>query len=142
MRRDQFPIYEQFDPSFVSVIRSVKTDEELLALEWCIRTIVPLRQPKPHPWVLTVYESLIEDIKEWEMLCGHLDCPLPSKDVIARPSSTYQRKGNEASRGPSVDNWRRHLSEKQIDDILRVCAEMGVDFYDKTPYPKNLDKYR
>jgi hypothetical protein len=138
----QLPIYEQFDPAFAKVIHSVKTTEELLALEWCIRTIVPLRQPKPHPWFLTTYEGLVEDMKEWEKLCSYLDCPVPSEDAIKRPSSTYQKKGQVGSLGASIEKWRRKLSEKQIDDILRICSEMGVDFYDKTPYPKALDKYR
>lgn len=141
IRRHRLPIYEQFAPAFAKVIRSIQTDEELLALEWCIRTIVPLQQPKPHPWFLTTYEDLIESTEEWERLCNYLECPVPSKDVITRFSTTYQKRGDE-SPGVYVDKWRRHLSEKQVDDILRVCSEMGVDFYDKTPYPRNLDKYR
>jgi hypothetical protein len=138
----KLPIYEQMDPAFAKVIRTVHTAEELVALEWCIRTIVPLRQPRPHPWFLTVYEGLLEDASEWDRLCSYLDCPVPSRDSIGRLSSTYQKKGKVASLGASIEKWRRKLSEKQIDSILRVCSEMGVDFYDKSLYPKNIDKYR
>jgi hypothetical protein len=142
IRNHRLPIYEKFDPSFAKVARSVNTTEELLALEWCIRTLVPLRQPKPHPWLLTVYEDLIEDMGEWDRLCSYLSCPTPSKDLVTRLSATSLRRDNELSPSASIDKWRRYLSEKQIEDILRVCSEMGVDFYDKTPYPKNLDKYK
>jgi hypothetical protein len=142
IRNHRFPIYEQFAPSFAKVIRSVNTTEELLALEWCIRTIVPLRQPKPHPWFLTAYEHLTDDTKEWERLCSYLDCPVPAKSDITRLSSTSQKRDNESSPSAGIGKWRQYLSEKQIDDIFRVCADMGIDFYDKSLYPKNLDKYR
>jgi hypothetical protein len=142
IRNHRFPIYERMDPSFAQVIRSVNTIEEILAVEWCIRTIVPLRQPKPHPWFLTAYEDLIDGTREWEMLCNYLDCPVPSKGDIQRLSSTSQRRDNESLPSASIGKWRQYLSEKQIDSILRVCSEMGVDLYDKALYPKNLDKYR
>jgi hypothetical protein len=142
IRKHRLPLYERLDPSFAKVIRSINTTEELLALEWCIQTIVPLRQPKPHPWFLTAYEDLIGDTKEWERLCSYLDCPVPSKGDITRLSSTSQKRDNETSPSAGIGKWRQYLSEKQIDDILRVCADMGIDFYDKSLYPKNLDKYR
>jgi hypothetical protein len=142
IRSHRFPIYEQYDPSFAKVIRSVKTTEELLALEWCIQTIVPLRQPKPHPWFLTTYEDLMEKTEEWEELCNYLGCLVPPKNIITQLSSTYRTTSNKYSPGVSINKWRQYLSEKQIDDILRICSEMGVDFYDKTLYPKALDKYR
>jgi hypothetical protein len=67
---------------------------------------------------------------------------MPSPINIAQSSSTTKLRPGEAAPKHSVDKWRRHLNDRQIDSILRICAEVGVDFYDQSLYPKNLPKYR
>src|SRR5262249_29205408 len=136
------PFLQEHLPTLVKVARGVSTREEVLALDWALTNLIPLTRPKPHPWFLTSYEELLESRVEWEKLCSYLDCPVPPSDTITRISSTAKRRPGERKPGISVDKWRKHLSQKQIDMILRVTGEMGVDFYDSNPFPQNLDKYR
>ncbi len=91
-RERWLPFFERHDPSLVPVVRSIRTDEEKLALDWAVTNLWPLRQPRPHPWFLTTYEDLIEGTAEWERLCRYLDCPVPARDLITRPSSTSKRR--------------------------------------------------
>jgi hypothetical protein len=136
------PFLERYDPSLLKVVDSLRTDEEVLAMDWAVTNLVPLRQPKPHPWLLVAYEDLVSSIKEWERLCSHISCPVPPVGIITKESTTTRLRDTESKAMFSLDKWRKHLSEKQIDAILRVCSDMGIDFYDNTGYPKNLDRYR
>jgi hypothetical protein len=141
-RERWIPLFERHHPSLVNVVRSITTNEEVLALDWAVTNLIPLKQPKPHPWLLVAYEELLEDSTLWQGLCNYLECPVPSPGVIAQSSTTTRLRPGETGPKHTVDKWKKHLSDKQVDAIMRICAEVGVDFYDKRLFPKNLDKYR
>lgn len=141
--RERFiPFFEQHEPSLLKVVRSISTNEEVLALDWAVTNLFPLRQPRPHPWLLVTYEELLEDSSAWASMCNYLGVSVPSQVSIAQSSSTTKLSSGKTVPEHTVDKWRRHLTDKQIDLILGICAEVGVDFYDKSLYPMNLDKYR
>jgi hypothetical protein len=141
-RERWIPLFERHEPSLVKLVRSITTDEEVLALDWAVTNLLPLKQPRPHPWLLVAYEEMLEDSAAWKKMCNYLDCPVPSPGAIAQSSTTTKPRLGESGPKHTVEKWKRHLSDRQVDAILRICAEVGVDFYDKSLFPKNLDKYR
>lgn len=132
---------EQNSPHLIRVVDSITTGEEVLALDWAITNLTPLQQNGRQPWVLTTYEDLLEDRSEWQRVCDALGCPVPDVENIQKLSSTYKPRSGQTSEMTSTDKWRKHLSQDQVQRILRICREVGVDFYDENPYPKNLDRY-
>lgn len=119
-------------PHLAEIHRNIKTVEEGLALGWAVRNYVPLSQPKPHPWYLTTYERLvIEGQHEVDRLFKFLGQPVPREayERLKVPSITTQSGSNPIKGINQLSTWREKLTTRQIDLILNVVNQVGIDFY-------------
>ena len=119
-------------PHFGDVFARISEPEEVLTFEWAMQTHVPLSQPEPHPWFVTTYETLVERGRsEIERLFAYLEEEVPAA-AYARlevASATTAEKSNIATGRNPLTGWRERLTAKQIDNVLRVCRDMGIDYY-------------
>ena len=105
---------------------------EYLAALWCIETYAPLALPQPYPFHLMCYESLVRDVRQQlEMLCNHWNLEMSDKMIeqLHRPSHTTKKKVDSLRRGDSLIQWRKELSDGDVQRILRVVRAFGLDFY-------------
>lgn len=119
-------------PHLVEIYRRVKTKEEGLAFIWAMQNYIPLSQPKPHPWCLTVYERLVvEGQREVERLFQFLGEPVPREAYkrLKIPSTTTKADSNIMNGMNQLSGWKDKLTPHQIDTILNVVHQVGIDFY-------------
>ncbi|MCU0527097.1 MAG: sulfotransferase domain-containing protein [Elainella sp. Prado103] len=119
-------------PHLQEVFDFAETREEILAFEWVLKTYVPLSQPKPHPWYLSTYESLVMDsYAELERIFAFLEKPIPPKAYcyLRQPSKTTQSKSNVATGRNPLTGWQDQLTARQIERILKIIHLSGIDFY-------------
>jgi hypothetical protein len=119
-------------PHLQEIFNYVETKEELLAFEWILKTYIPLSQPKPHPWYLSTYERLVIDGQsELENIFSFLENPIPDEAVyfLRKPSKTTQNSSNVAKGRSPLMGWKNHLTEQQVERILRLTHLAGIDFY-------------
>lgn len=126
-------------PHLLDVYRRVKTKEEGLAFIWAMQNYIPLSQPKPHPWCLTIYERLVmEGQREVDRLFQFLGEPVPREAYerlkipsVTTPSDSNIRKGKN-----QLSGWKEKLTADQIDRILDVVHQVGIDFYSDALEPE------
>jgi hypothetical protein len=123
---------------FEELCRKFKHPVEALAVRWCLRNYVPLSL-HPRPFHLIAYESLathgIRDLvpmfADWR-----LEIPDSIERRLGRASATTK---SDAAHGTihqqPIDKWKKVLTPDQIDRILRVVREFGMDFYTDDPEP-------
>ena len=129
-------------PHLRDVFEDIERPEEVLAFEWSVATLVPLRHPAPHPWLLTTYEWLVEDgHNEVDRLFGHLGEPVPAAayDHLRKASATVSDESNLAVGRDVLTGWRHRLSPSQVDNVVRVAHDAGVTVYDRAARP-HLDR--
>lgn len=125
---------QQYDPSLLPVMESLETPEEVLAFDWAVTNLVPLRAA-PRRWLLVSYETLAtERARELTRVYDYLDVPMPTaaEAQLDRHSATVLA-GKQPSR---LDGYRTSLSRDEIARILRVVHAVGVDLYDDGPMPR------
>ncbi len=130
-------LFEDY-PHFADVFDRISEPEEVLAFEWAVQTHVPLSQPQPHPWLLTTYERLVDEGRtEVDRLFAYLGRPIPDEAYrrLDTASATTATHSNVAAGKDPLKGWTTRLSPAQIDNVLRVAHEMGVDFYSEALRP-------
>jgi hypothetical protein len=132
------PFLEMYDPGLIKIYQSLSTIEEVLAFHWVIRTLIPLREPGSHPWLLVAYEKLMIDVPgELTRIFDYLGYPIPRKAhrQTRIASSTTKSYGNLDATN-QLTRWKHYLTSKQISAILQVVYSSGADFYDEDIHPK------
>jgi hypothetical protein len=125
-------------PHLEDVFYRIGSREEALAFEWALQTLVPLTQPLPHPWCLVSYERLIEEgPHEIDRLFEFLGFSVPEEAYkqLEVPSVTTQTGSNIAKGNDALSGWRERLTTEQVDSILSIVRQVGVDFYDEALTP-------
>ncbi|MFC2029461.1 hypothetical protein ACFLWA_01890 [Chloroflexota bacterium] len=116
----------------------IESQEEALALEWATQTYIPLSQLEPHPWYLTTYERLLTDgPDELDRIFNYLGVSPPEQafQQLRIPSGTARPDSDIARGQASVSGWRERLTSAQVERIMKVVREAGIDFYDDGPLP-------
>jgi hypothetical protein len=132
---EEASMIDGLDPSLLNKLRKIETTEEILAAAWCLDYYVPLSMPKPHPWTTVIYEKLAMDgekeIRRLFNKIGEKNIPTSALKHLRKPSKVtlirefkYVAKVDE-----QLSKWKKSLSEKQIERILRVVSDFGLDFY-------------
>ena len=132
------------DPGFIStypelepILKSLKHDEEYFAARWCVDYYVPLAYRAGKPFNIVPFEKLVVDgtsylaqvLSRWD-----IDMPPAMSDEIRRPSE--RASGTIAQNYESVLNgWQSSLTKVQIDRVLSVVKEFGLDFYSRDVEP-------
>jgi hypothetical protein len=122
------PLRDPFEP----ILESIETQVEVLATMWCLDHYVPLvhhaEQTGTHPWTLVSYERLLMHGRtEVERLANIFGEAVTSDMVEGLPEPSHsaleetKREGEE-----QLTKWTRHLSSRQVDDILGIVEEVGL----------------
>ncbi len=129
------------ESDLLNKLKKIKYKEEILAASWCLDNYVPLSYPKPHPWTMVVYEKLA---KEGEKEITHYFNEIGEKKIPALAIKHWRRASmvtikdeakNVSQAGVQLSKWKKSLSEKQIERILRVVSNFGFDFYSNDVEP-------
>jgi len=124
-----------FNPDRYNKLKKIKTKEEVLAASWCLDNYVPLSQKKPHPWSLVIYEKLVKDganeISRLFNEIGEQKIPKAAVHNLKKPSMVIVKEEEKLIKKPveQLSKWKKTLSEKQIESILKIVSEFGLDFY-------------
>lgn len=125
-------------PQFSEYVSSLRDPVEWSAAHWCIHTYVPLMLPQPRPFMVTSYEQATRYPElEFPRLFEQWRLRMPDEllERTRRPSGTTDR-GSGLLQGSDTDaGWHKALSAEQIQRILAVVREFGLDFYTDDPQP-------
>ncbi len=119
-------------------LMNINKSEELLAAIWSMDYFVPLYHNTRNPYNVIVYEDLvlhpastIKSLVRFLGLDGIEDSEITK--LIAHRSATARDVTNKAL--DNVYKWRKRLSRRQIESILRVTHTFNLTFYDKSIEP-------
>ena len=124
-------------PHYREVLTCCRTTEEFFAVLWCIDQYCHLALPGPRPYRLVSYEWIlskgVEAVKEvfdhWR-----IDMPASLERKLHTPSG---RASDDFSRDPvrMLCRWQKKLTRRQVERVLTITREFGLDFYDDGPEP-------
>lgn len=129
------------DKELFKRLKSIKTQEEMLAAIWCLDNYIPLFSPKPHPWTTVIYEKLIKEEKnEFIRLFNKIgEREIPQSVIRHLKEPSMLTLGSERKVITNMDEqlskWKKILSEKQIERILKIVNDFGLDFYTENLEP-------
>jgi len=138
----EHPVLFQEYPHLRRTFEAINSTEEILAFNWAVQNIIPLKHPNPKPWITTTYEALVEDgMNEVERIFGELGEPVPQRaePMLNRSSATSSEASSNHRNREQLTKWRKRLSTAQIGRILEVVDDSGIAVYDDGLYP-NLDR--
>ena len=118
-------------------IKTIETQEEILATIWSIDNFLPLYYQRKINWYPIVYESLVINPKEeLRNMFSYINEEVPEEaySKIRMPSiMTVDRTYVGTTK--QLVKWKKKLSEKQVKNILKVVHWFGLDFYTEEPEP-------
>lgn len=124
-----------FNRSLLDKLKKIKTQEELLAASWCLDNYIPLSCPKPYPWIVVTYEKLVkEGVIEINRIfneLGEKHVPCSAFKHLKIPSVVTHKNEYKIVKNSDeqLSKWKKSLSKKQIENILDIVSEFGLDFY-------------
>jgi hypothetical protein len=129
-------IYETYQ----DIINTISKPEERLAAEWALHNIVPIKHPENDKrWITVAYEKMYKEPEaELSRVFERLNIEMPADilDEIKKPSITAIEGSKSAIHsGNQIESWRKFLSASQVNNILHITREFGIDFYDESPEP-------
>jgi len=123
----------------LDIINKATTIEEKHAIIWCVSNYVPLRQFEQDKLSIVFYESLCTqpETELPRMFEGiGLEFRTSFLNTVSRPSPTAWVTSAVMTGEDKISRWKRELTFKQIDDILSIVQEFGMDkFYTDSPMP-------
>jgi hypothetical protein len=125
-------------PHLDAICRHLKDPVEALAARWCLMNYVPLSL-NPRPFHVIAYESLaVHGLRDLlPMLSAwNLSTPSAMQHSLGRASATTKANAmSEGTHQQAIDRWKRVLTPEQIDRILAVVRDFGMDFYTDAAEP-------
>ncbi len=122
---EQEELVEDFLLPVEAEIRAAGDPFERHLFSWCIENYVPLRQFGPGEIHLAFYENfLVHPEDEVGRLFAFLHQDLDGRvfRALKRPSP-LSREGES----PSVDGWRRSVSEARLERAVEILGHFGLD---------------
>jgi hypothetical protein len=121
------PLRDVFGP----ILNRVETQVEVLATMWCLDHYVPLvhHAEETYPWVLVPYERMVtRGREELRRTTEALDVEM-TPEIQERLNEPSQSVKDQLHRDAEqqLSKWRRRLSERQVDKILQIVNEVGLD---------------
>ena len=125
------PFFSHY-PELRERCQSLSRPEEIRAIQWCMRYYAPLSLPGVYPFVLLSYEGLVRHGEgELERLYRRWELPLPTEALamLRRPSKTVTDESQVVLGKDPLAGWKKHLSKKEMENVLKVVSLFGLDFY-------------
>jgi hypothetical protein len=146
---DEASKIDLIQPDLLSKLKKIETKQEILATVWCMDNLIPLSTTKPYPWKTVVYEKMLKEGREeiikilneigeknnQEQILKYLKIPsgLAQKDDLKIVSKVNEQ----------LSKWKEKLSEKKVENILKIVREFDLDFYTEEIEPdyKRLENF-
>ena len=139
---DEASKVDWLNSDLINKLKKIKTREEILAASWCLDNYLPLSMSKPHPWSFVIYEKLVKEGKK-EIIrlfndIGIKRVPNAAFHNLKKPSMVMIKEEFKIIKKPEqqLSKWKKLLSEEQINKILKIVADFGLDFYTEYLEPK------
>jgi hypothetical protein len=129
------------DKGLFDRLKRIHTQEELLAASWCLDNYIPLSYQKPYPWIVVSYEKLVKDgEKEINRIfnkIGEKHVPRSAFRHLKIPSVVTHKNDYKIVKkvDDQLSKWKKSLSEEQIENILSIVSDFGLDFYTEDVEP-------
>jgi len=123
---------------FQSTLAGVESTVERLAALWCLDTYMALQGPMHGNWIVTTYEELLGDTEaELKRILQILGEPLTEgmRAHFREPSNSAARDLATNDEKKQLSKWRSRLTEEQVDAILRIVGDFGLEIYDDALRP-------
>jgi hypothetical protein len=114
----------------LDLINRAATIEEKHAIIWCVSNYVPLRQFEQDELHVVFYESLCTqpEVELPRLFAGiGLEFKPSLLDIVNRPSPTAWVTSAVVTGENKISRWKRELTPGQIDSVLRIVHEFGMD---------------
>jgi hypothetical protein len=115
----------------IDFIQSVASEEEKHALVWCISNLVPLKQFCSDSLRIIFYENICiqpeEELSKIIHYLQHHDKPLRMINAN-KPSTTSLLSSAVVAGKDKLTRWTKNLSTEQVNRILNVVTEFGLDY--------------
>jgi hypothetical protein len=129
------------DPELIEKLKKMNTIEEILTAAWCLDNYIPLNEPKTQKWTTLLYEKLVADGEsEIKRLCktlNHEEITEIATQQLRKPSIVTL--GDEKKKLKSIDiqlsKWKKQFNQDQIDRMLKILSDFGLDFYSEENEP-------
>jgi len=133
------PIPDELYGRFAPSLEGIESHIDILAHMWALDYHVALfGQGRFYPWVLVPYERLVmEKIDELKRILNVLGVPISSemKERFNRASSSASSDLKTEDALDQLSKWKKDLSGAEIDRILDIAHNFGVDFYSRDLHP-------
>jgi hypothetical protein len=133
-------VFENF-PHLAHYIEDFRTEEEILAVQWCCEHYVPLKHTKGGSWVEVFYEQLIlsgpDELKRIYFLLGLSD---PEKAIgrlklKSMTTRSWSADHNRVSAEERLGNWKHKLDKRQVSRILSVVEAFDISGFSDDVIP-------
>lgn len=124
--------------------RHMHTVAGRLALSWAIDALCVLRHRVYRPFVLTSYENLLVDTEaELRRILDFIGEPMPTSMIerFEMPSHSASQSLETKNINDQLEKWKNDLSSSQVEEILTITQQVGIDFYTVRPKPDNIPLY-
>ncbi|MCS3672818.1 hypothetical protein GGP66_000222 [Salinibacter ruber] len=133
------PLPDSLQDVFGPVLERIETRVEVLATMWCLDHYVPLvhHATGTNPWVLVPYERMVtRGREELRRITKALDVEMTTemRDQLDEPSQSVKDQLHQGAER-QLSKWRRRLSGRQVDEVLSIVREVGLD----AAYPRDLE---
>ncbi len=126
-------------PQFREKIKGLEYKEEILAAVWSLDTYIPLTSKYAKNWYIVPYEKLVaEGVDELQRLYDFVGEPVPNNAVkhLTIPSKVTQGDVQKVvKKDYQLRKWKENLKSDQIERIMKVAADFGLDFYTDSVEP-------
>lgn len=132
---DEASKINELDSTVYNMLEKIETREEILAASWCLDNFIPLSQENTHPWSTVIYEKLVKDgKKQINQIFNEIQeqkIPKEAFLILKKPSMVIFKEDKKIIKKPmeQLSKWKKTLSDKQIEDILNIVSNFGIDFY-------------
>lgn len=125
--------YNEIFYEYEHILKSVRSNEELLAANWALENLIPLKsQDNNSKWITLSYEKLLlNPHEEVAKVFSRIGEAVPSSvySKIQQPSARTQKNRSEVKPEILVSNWTKKLTPKQIERILNIVHAFGINAF-------------
>lgn len=130
-------IWNQIRPA----TQHMRTVAGRLALSWAIDALCVLRHRIYRPYVFTTYEELLLSTEaELRRILDVIGEPMPTSMLkrFETPSHSASQSLETENVNDQLEKWKNDLSSSQIEEILTITQQVGIDFYTECPKPDEI----
>ena len=131
--------YTDYFNQYGSILKDLKTKEEVLAADWCLDHMVALNHPENNKkWLTIFYEHLLTNrVQEVQRVKKRLEIDISGEQISAleKPSDTVRDGSYRSDPTKQISAWREKLDNGQIDRILSVLNKFNISCYSDDLYP-------